>query len=182
MNRMLVSKQRKTTPFRHAFIKDLVEMDSEWAVHCTYEEIIQASDIIKKSAAGQAVTGRKQWYYLYRTKRWKSMRKRQLSRHPNCNCDCHRGEKVSANTADHVEPHKGDKTLFFNGKLQSLCAHCHNSCKQSYERSGYAKGCDEMGLPIDTEHLWNRGETTPGGDPPHDLAFIAGSGAGPDLP
>ena len=56
MNRMEVSKQRKTTPFRHAFIKDLVEMDSEWAVHCTYEEIIQASDIIKKSAAGQALT------------------------------------------------------------------------------------------------------------------------------
>ena len=53
MNRMEVSKQRKTTPFRHAFIKDLVEMDSEWAAHCTFEEIIQASNIF---LAGQALT------------------------------------------------------------------------------------------------------------------------------
>ena len=108
-------------------------------------------------AEGQAVTEhRKQWHYLYRTKRWRNLRKRQLTRHPYCACICHHGEQVKANTADHVKPHKGDRKLFFNGKLQSLCAHCHNSCKQSFEKIGYTKGCNETGLPLDPQHLWNQ--------------------------
>nr|WP_309493912.1 hypothetical protein [Bradyrhizobium arachidis] len=37
---------------------------------------------------------------------------------------------------DHKTPHRGDKTKFWDrGNWQPLCAHHHNSAKQSQERS-----------------------------------------------
>lgn len=40
-----------------------------------------------------------------------------------------------ATTVDHVIPHKGNMTLFWDrGNWQSLCDHCHNSHKQAAER------------------------------------------------
>lgn len=36
----------------------------------------------------------------------------------------------AANTAGHVEPHRGGWTMFVTGKLQSLCEACHNSTKR----------------------------------------------------
>ncbi|MDO6587341.1 HNH endonuclease [Salipiger sp. 1_MG-2023] len=36
---------------------------------------------------------------------------------------------------DHITPHKGDETLFFDpGNLQALCKLCHASRKQREER------------------------------------------------
>jgi len=53
------------------------------------------------------------------------------------------GKIVAARIADHVEPHHNDPIKFWNGKLQSLCAHCHESRKN-------AIGVD--GWPIDPRH------------------------------
>lgn len=39
--------------------------------------------------------------------------------------------------ADHIEPHRGSKALFFDpANVQTLCEGCHNSVKQSQERGG----------------------------------------------
>ena len=38
--------------------------------------------------------------------------------------------------ADHIEPHKGDEAKFWNNRLQALCKRCHDSDKQSEERTG----------------------------------------------
>lgn len=42
----------------------------------------------------------------------------------------------------------GDVDKFFNGELQSLCAPCHDSAKQTMEKSGRVKGCDMNGVPF----------------------------------
>jgi 5-methylcytosine-specific restriction enzyme A len=58
--------------------------------------------------------------------------------------------------ADHVEPHRGDPNLFWNGQLQSLCFECHDSRKVWIERRGYLPDVDpETGYPLDPAHPFN---------------------------
>lgn len=59
---------------------------------------------------------------LYNTYRWRKMSKEFLKAHPVCEV-C--GEP--ATDVDHITPHNGDSSLFFDqGNLQSLCRSCHN--------------------------------------------------------
>ena len=87
---------------------------------------------------------------------WQKRRARQLSLHPLCRlCMLMRGEVMEARVADHITPHRGDPVLFA-GPLQSLCASCHNSWKQEFERTGHFGGCALDGMPLDPNHHWNR--------------------------
>lgn len=98
------------------------------------------------------------WRHLYNTKAWKALRLEQLSRQPLC-CYCQQQGKVTAATvADHINPHKGDESLFFDGgNLQSLCKTCHDSAKQKAEKHGITEiGSDTAGSPLDPSHHWNR--------------------------
>ena len=62
-----------------------------------------------------------------------------------------------ATVADHVERHRGNKKLFFEGELDSLCAHHHNSKKQSEERkTELGVGCYNDGWPKNPNHPWNK--------------------------
>jgi 5-methylcytosine-specific restriction endonuclease McrA len=50
---------------------------------------------------------------------------------------CHR---ALATVADHVIPHKGDESLFWDaGNLQGLCKRCHDSDKARIEAGGEAR-------------------------------------------
>jgi hypothetical protein len=49
-------------------------------------------------------------------------------------------------------PHHGDPIKFWNGKLQSLCAHCHESRKKFLELRGYDNTISADGMPIDPRH------------------------------
>jgi 5-methylcytosine-specific restriction protein A len=62
----------------------------------------------------------------------------QLLDEPLCRLHAKQGRVAKATVADHVVPHRGDETLFWDGELQSLCGPCHNSVKQREERSGAA--------------------------------------------
>ena len=65
------------------------------------------------------------------------------------------GKTVPANVVDHVKPHKGNEVLFFNPlNLQSLCKSCHDSAKQTLEKSGVLIGCGTDGTPLDPSHHW----------------------------
>lgn len=71
---------------------------------------------------------------------------------------------MRATVADHVERHNGDAALFWNGKLQSLCAPHHNSAKQRAELRGYSSAVGEDGFPLDPLHPANSGRVhTPRG-------------------
>jgi len=61
-----------------------------------------------------------------------------------------------AKIVDHINPHRGDINIFYNGPFQSLCKVHHDSTKQREEKSGIKPGGDEMGRPIDSNHHWNK--------------------------
>ncbi|MCW1919974.1 HNH endonuclease [Rhodobacter sp. KR11] len=60
---------------------------------------------------------------------WDKARKEYLAFHPVC-AMCGN----AATLVDHITPHKGDKTLFWDWRnWQALCVHCHCSRKQGQE-------------------------------------------------
>lgn len=63
-----------------------------------------------------------QWNGLYRSKRWRDLRLAYLAENPICvKCG------APASTVDHIAPHRGDESLFWDeGNLQALCASCHS--------------------------------------------------------
>lgn len=89
--------------------------------------------------------------------RWQQAREGFLRKHPLC-VRCHRqGIVEPACIVDHIIPHRGDMTLFWDrSNWQSLCGPCHNSYKQRLEKSGREIGCDQGGKPLDPGHHWNR--------------------------
>lgn len=95
------------------------------------------------------------WHHLYDTKRWKARRLYQLGIEPLCRLCQERGVLTPATIADHIVPHRGDVTMFFEGELQSLCKRCHDGTKQHQERTGVLRGCDAQGKPLDPGHHWS---------------------------
>jgi 5-methylcytosine-specific restriction endonuclease McrA len=74
----------------------------------------------------QRPTGRRRGY----DRKWEKARADFLVDHPFCRV-CGK----PATVIDHIIPHKGDMRIFWDRKnWQPLCAHHHNSAKQSQER------------------------------------------------
>jgi 5-methylcytosine-specific restriction endonuclease McrA len=81
----------------------------------------------------------------------------QLQAEPLCRYCLDLGRTTPATIADHVVPHHGDERLFWEGPLQSLCYHCHNSVKKVEESRGYRLDVGVDGVPLDPRHPANRG-------------------------
>src|SRR5262245_38045647 len=65
---------------------------------------------------------------LYNSPQWKAMRAAQLAKDPWCAECLKRGDHVPATEVDHIKPHDGDASLFFDeNNLQSLCKPDHSS-------------------------------------------------------
>jgi 5-methylcytosine-specific restriction endonuclease McrA len=87
--------------------------------------------------------------------RWQKARAAYLAKHPLCIMCEELGRVTAATVVDHIEPHKGDMAKFWDsGNWAALCARCHNSAKQSFERTGILRGCDADGMPLDPNHRW----------------------------
>ena len=69
--------------------------------------------------------------------KWQKARERYLANNPLCvYCQC-QGRVTEAAVVDHIEPHRGDKTLFWaQTNWQALCRPCHDSVKRAEETSG----------------------------------------------
>ena len=66
------------------------------------------------------------------------------------------GAITEASVVDHIQPHKGDYDLFWDGaNHQPLCKHCHDSHKQRQEKTGMLVGTSIDGQPLDAQHHWN---------------------------
>jgi len=63
---------------------------------------------------------------LYRSKRWRTERASFLHDHPLC-VECARHDVIRpASVVDHIDPHGGDETVFWDrAHWQALCASCH---------------------------------------------------------
>lgn len=63
---------------------------------------------------------------LYKSKRWRDARLRHLGREPLCRACAEVGVVTAATVVDHVIPHRGDLTLFWDASnYASLCHPCH---------------------------------------------------------
>jgi len=87
---------------------------------------------------------------LYQNPRWRKIRANQLKIEPLCRICLHDGLTTPATICDHIEPHRGNLIKFWNGPFQSLCKVCHDSKKQTLEKSGRViKKIGVDGYPID---------------------------------
>lgn len=94
---------------------------------------------------------------LYDTSRWRQAARRFLVEHPLCSYCARIGRVTPATVVDHVEPHRGDYSRFWDREnWQPLCKPCHDSVKAREERGGIVIGCDASGAPVDPAHHWNR--------------------------
>ena len=74
--------------------------------------------------------------------RWRKARAVFLSLNPLC-AECRRhGRTVAASVVDHVKPHKGNRTLFWDERnWQALCKPCHDA-KTAREDGGFGNSSD----------------------------------------
>lgn len=96
------------------------------------------------------------WKHFYGKAYWQRRRALQLQEHPLCAFCLERGIVTPASVVDHVEPHRGDWNKFVLGRLQSLCAPCHNASKRMVESRGHNISVDDDGWPTDPRHPANR--------------------------
>lgn len=92
---------------------------------------------IKPTLAAQTSTARDDYRGWYKTSRWQKLRWSILVR-DRFTCQMSGCGRVEPDTsllvADHVIPHRGDVSLFWDDRnLQCLCKTCHDSLKQSFE-------------------------------------------------
>jgi 5-methylcytosine-specific restriction enzyme A len=92
----------------------------------------------------------------YRSAHWQARKRQQLQRHPLCVMCLSQGRVEVATVVDHVVPHRGDRELFYNGAVQSLCKPHHDKTKQQIETIGYCKDIGIDGWPVDPNHPANR--------------------------
>jgi 5-methylcytosine-specific restriction protein A len=70
------------------------------------------------------------WASWYRSPIWKSIRRHRLAEEPRCRECSIEGRTVPASHVDHIEPHKGEWSLFMQYEnTQSLCLRHHNAHK-----------------------------------------------------
>ena len=77
---------------------------------------------------------------------WHRRARRQLQCEPLCAMCLSEGRIVAASVADHIEPHHNDPIKFWTGRLQSLCAHCHES-RNSRSAAASTTPSDPMACP-----------------------------------
>ena len=71
--------------------------------------------------------------------RWRKARALYLSLHPLCAACRRHGRTVAASVVDHIQPHKGDKNLFWDERnWQALCKPCHDA-KTVREDGGFGR-------------------------------------------
>ncbi|WP_176506372.1 HNH endonuclease [Pseudomonas urethralis] len=69
--------------------------------------------------------------------KWQQARLAFLGKHPLCVYCERQGLVTAANVVDHIVPHRGDMTLFWNREnWQSLCGPCHDQVKKAEESAG----------------------------------------------
>lgn len=80
-----------------------------------------------------------EYHHLY-DRRWRAARRAFLDANPLCLMCKAQGIRTQANIVDHIKAHRGDLALFWDpSNWQPMCAHHHNSHKQSLEKGGHGR-------------------------------------------
>jgi len=77
------------------------------------------------------------WRKWYKTAEWRALRWDVLIAAAFTCARCGAVAESPGLVADHIQPHRGDRELFFaRANLQCLCKPCHDGAKQREERAG----------------------------------------------
>lgn len=72
-------------------------------------------------------------------RRWQKVSKAYLANHPFCVRCLDKGIHTHATVVDHIKPHKGDMSLFWDkNNWQALCKQCHDR-KTATEDGGFGR-------------------------------------------
>jgi 5-methylcytosine-specific restriction protein A len=83
------------------------------------------------------------------TYQWEKARLAYLMQHPLCVMCLDVGRVATATVVDHIQPHKGDMSKFWDREnWQALCKPCHDRHKQSQDVNGSISGCGVDGVPF----------------------------------
>ena len=78
--------------------------------------------------------------------KWQQASKGFLRKHPLCVFCERRGRTTLAEVVDHVEPHQGDRALFWDrSNWQALCKECHDR-KTAREDGGFGNTTRGRGI------------------------------------
>ena len=84
--------------------------------------------------------------------RWLKERRAYLAHNPECLGCAAIGLRVAADTVDHIIPHGGDQSLFWNqGNWQPACSWHHSSIKASLENLWQARKVPTESLHLDSD-------------------------------
>jgi 5-methylcytosine-specific restriction protein A len=73
------------------------------------------------------------------TRRWSRESKLYLRAHPMCMCDSCNGDGLPAEIVDHVVPHKGNQSLFWDpSNWQAMNKRCHDR-KTATQDGGFGR-------------------------------------------
>ncbi len=90
-------------------------------------------------------------------RRWDKARRLFLVEHPTCQICRRMGKLVAASVVDHVIAHKGNIDTFWDEtNWNAICKKCHDSIKQSQEKTNKLLGTDINGRPMHADHPWNK--------------------------
>lgn len=117
----------------------------------TLEPLLPTTTYRNERERSAARLARDPWRRWYSTARWKRLRIQVLTDAMFSCAHCKRLEgKTSLLVADHIRPHRGDASLFWDrANLQCLCKQCHDRHKQSIERGGAGRNVTGIdGWPV----------------------------------
>ena len=83
------------------------------------------------------INSRQSYHDWYSCKRWRLLRMHWLKCNPLC-VECSKNHRlVPATVVDHIVPHKGKQSMFYDtNNLQSLCKQCHD-IKTARDNGGF---------------------------------------------
>lgn len=88
---------------------------------------------------------------------WRRARDAFLKQHPLCQYCQEDGRVEPATVVNHITPHKGDQTLFWDqANWQAVCKLHHDSTIAREEGRGVRIGGDQSGQPLDPGSHWYR--------------------------
>ena len=110
-------------------------------LHPGCNQLVQAPEryCIKHKEQHKPDANRPNSYKRGYTREWQRYRISYLAVHPFCvQCEA-RGELREATVVDHIKPHKGNRTLFWDPyNHQALCKRCHDS-KTATKDGGFGR-------------------------------------------
>jgi 5-methylcytosine-specific restriction enzyme A len=138
------------------------EPGSEWAGGRRGENSVPTRNRVSAPRPSRRSTTK--WQHLYDLPEWRKASREFRNTPEGALCSyCKAAGRITASElVDHIVPHNGDLTLFWDrNNWAASCWSCHSSkghddrYRARHGKERPKKGCDKDGFPLDPNHHWN---------------------------